>query len=241
MDYPISHRAFTLIELLVVISIIAILAGMLLPAVAAVRDAARAAVCRAQMAQIGLGVLAYTEDWEGRLPISYTNAAPYRSWCDEERVGGYLDGGVVIQGAYTVWSNYPGPWRCPSDRNRLVAGGHVSNTVSYGLSAGFICPVTADLDAGAAIARLRKLAQIVLAADTQEQRWQTAVTAANGCGDQALTSGWGVPAAQRAYNAFARHRGGVNLAFLDGHVQGSATLPAQLLDKTFTYLQADVQ
>jgi prepilin-type N-terminal cleavage/methylation domain-containing protein/prepilin-type processing-associated H-X9-DG protein len=236
------RAGFTLIELLVVISIIAILAGMLLPAVGAVRDAARASSCRSQLAQIGLGVIAYTGDWDGKLPISYTNVVPRYSWCDEERVGDYLDGAVVVQGAYQfVWSNFRGPWRCPVDGARQVTGGHAINTVSYGLSSTFICPVTPDLDAGISLSRLHRQAQIVLAADTQEQRWNTGVTQANGCGDQTQVSGWSVTMQQAAYNAFARHRGGANIAFVDGHVQYTTTLAAQLVDKTFTYLAADVQ
>lgn len=62
------QQGFTLTELLVVISIIAVLAGMLLPAVGMVRDAAKMAKCQSNIRQLGMAQFAYAQDNDGLLP-----------------------------------------------------------------------------------------------------------------------------------------------------------------------------
>ena len=71
----ISSRGFTLIELLVVVAIIGLLAAMLFPAFSRARESARGIQCASNLKQIGMGLMQYAEDYNGRYPIAGATVA----------------------------------------------------------------------------------------------------------------------------------------------------------------------
>ena len=87
---PPKSAGFTLIELLVVISIIALLVGILLPALGAARGTAQAIVCGGNLRGVGQASVSYSVDNKDLLPPSY--AYPYDDqgnwrWVDQQGTG----------------------------------------------------------------------------------------------------------------------------------------------------------
>ncbi len=79
MKVRMKRTGFTLIELLVVIAIIAILAAILFPVFARAREKARETMCLSNVKEITLGIVMYTNDYDGQYPLHYYNP-PYTTY-----------------------------------------------------------------------------------------------------------------------------------------------------------------
>lgn len=93
-----ARSGFTLIELLVVIAIIALLIGILLPALGAARGSAKDMLCKSNQRQLATATLVYANDFKGKFPpvlggpfvIDPENGKRNMVWYDENRMGRYL-------------------------------------------------------------------------------------------------------------------------------------------------------
>jgi len=109
-----DRKGFTLIELLVVIAIIAILAAILFPVFAKVREKARQTQCLSNEKQIGLAVLQYVEDYDESYPMAQISG---KDWTAE--IYPYVKAGQV-NGSFSVVNAVYGCPSFPTETGGLV-------------------------------------------------------------------------------------------------------------------------
>jgi prepilin-type N-terminal cleavage/methylation domain-containing protein len=102
-----SRRAFTLIELLVVIAIIALLIGMLLPALGKARKAARQAISLSNCRSHGVAGAAYQQEQKGFLPITMTWSVGLRITTQPPNPNN-LGTGLIGWCTWSAWGKYCG-------------------------------------------------------------------------------------------------------------------------------------
>ncbi len=205
-----ARERFTLIELLVVVSIIAILAAMLLPALTKAKERARTVVCAGNEKQIAVAWINYVDDYDGGLPAYSTgiwdgvwsSASGAKQWpalmIDQLSPAVYYESQYVFRGDSILM--------CPSMQyeynNRHVQ--YVTyGMYNYGIGGG----------AGAGATPYRKESQV-----TQPSALVAFV-------DSNLESS-GIPrlgycmyARNSNFTTNFRHLNKVNIAFADGHVE----------------------
>jgi len=122
---------FTLIELLVVIAIIAMIAAILFPVFATVREKARQTSCASNEKQIAMGLIQYIQDNDELLPVG-------RASCNS---GGNAHSGIGWGGEVYPYVKSTGAFTCPDDQTKLTTAG--DSIISYAMNAN-IGPKTSE-------------------------------------------------------------------------------------------------
>ena len=131
-----TRSGFTLIELLVVIAIIAILAAILFPVFAKVREKARQISCVSNEKQLGLALLQYEQDADEKFPVGlFINVG---GQIGPQAVGfGQSGMGMGWAGQIYPYVKSTGVYKCPDDSTSAspMVNGAPAYPVSYALNA----------------------------------------------------------------------------------------------------------
>jgi len=210
-------RAFTLIELLVVVAILGVLAALLLPALSRSKAKAQQIQCVSNLRQQGLGIQSFAADNHAYPSgIAGTNSDNPGSWIAQLQRGGF--------DASQPKTNFVsgGVWRCPSARLSIESSS-VGITVSYGYNAYGILAIGSPTNA------LGLMGHFVSPSALFEPIKESEVPVPSdmmAIGDSMSGGAYfmrmPLEHLDRTGRASARHRGRVNVAFCDGHVESPA-------------------
>ena len=212
--HRLASEAFTLIELLVVISIIALLIAILLPTLGAVREIARTTVCASNLRSVGIALLAYSDEYKGRLPTildydlltdpRYTHVEQIRFqyWAARmERDGYFMEDIVYCPLLEEKDKNQATRVNSYGMRGNVIGNSFIPRNFEFDL------PVSAILQPSKHVMVADAINIFGVAIERNGHYWIRA---------DDLTGGQDASTAQRIH---MRHTDAANQAFLDGHVK----------------------
>ena len=218
-------RGFTLIELLVVIAIVAMLVGMLLPALGSARDSAWSVQCTARMRTLAQASSFYADDHDDEIPrskhsVGFSGTLPWAPALFRYVTGRAFGGDSGLWQDPSWWSATNEHYRCPHDRRespverpglpfKTAALSYALN-VYYELEMGEIDPGSPSTrEPFKTRARVPRPSSTVLLADLD----------ADLSTDHIMAHFWtrGVPAGHEV--ATDRHGDGTGFVYLDAHAR----------------------
>lgn len=206
-------HGFTLIELLVVIAIIAILAAMLLPALSKSKLKANQVYCYNNLKQMGLSMLMYAEDGNGKVP---RGNEPF--WW--QVFIPYLGGTSAARDQYGRIKVYT----CPSypDKRQVIC--YVVNSWTFSSPQDMTGSEIVGLQS---LSRVQRPTATIYLTDNESASWRPIFTTTSIIGSDSLNDVWspthlpygpsGRTLSTDRRIAAQRHSEGVNLMYFDGH------------------------
>jgi prepilin-type processing-associated H-X9-DG protein len=199
----------------VVISIIAILASLLLPAITLVRTSARAITCQSNQRQIGMALQAYALDWDGMMPPAIEMVQNV-TW--SVLVTDYIE-----VDSSNLATKKIGVWRCPENKKQVTAllgfTGYSEFYNSYGANGWNHSNLPWDGNfLSAPVARIGHASDLFAMGESAYYRMDRSINTGANCIGAAPGSGL----------SFIRyvHRGRSNMLYADNHSAALALVPS---------------
>jgi prepilin-type N-terminal cleavage/methylation domain-containing protein/prepilin-type processing-associated H-X9-DG protein len=212
------RTGFTLIELLVVIAIIAILAAILFPVFAKVREKARQASCASNEKQLGLGVIQYIQDYDEKFPAAFdSNRTPNINWGQE--IFPYVKSLAV----FSCPSNVVGNTETSTGTYMGNSNGSENIPIGYALNGdlGFVNGGQLDYGPWKPEAAINEPSQKIMITETYvnnpNSHWPGWIYCPSSGSTPCTNATWTQSSVYQAM--FAGHTGFMNVTYIDGHVK----------------------
>lgn len=208
---PRGSRGHTLLEIFLAIALVAVLAALVFPATKRFREASNRATCASNMRQITGVALHYAQDHNGTMPYTRWGGTPdlHVRWMTE--IAPYLNSSLPEE----MMNQASAVMRCPQGAAYKAYGRSPTyfgwDYVDYA-PVGLYAESESEIDVPVRLSKIDRPASVV---------W---LVEANNAGHAVLWPGWTWDTVMKTVvngtpPPVSRHSGGMNMAFLDGHVE----------------------